>query len=126
MSEHIQIEAVGLPFDSTRTAVQELKAPNLQENEQPFQQYVHKSWSGKASALHFYKSGLIKFSSNKKNAPPILIRPGILDSKPLTQYHTPYGFVLIAIAAVIASGVLYYLSLFNEWMFGFYILLALG
>lgn len=122
MSEHIQIEAVGLPHDS----IQELEAPCLLQNERPFRQYIQKTWSGKTTALHFYKSGLIKVSKSGKNFSPVLIRPGILDANPHHQYYVPPIFVWLSIAAVVASGVLYYLSIFNEWMFSFCLILAVA
>ena len=122
MSEHIQIEAVGLPHDS----IKELEAPSLLENERPFQQYIQKTWSGKTTALHFYKSGLIKVSKSGRKFSPVLIRPGLLDANPLHQYYVPPVFVWLSITAVVASGVLYYLSIFNEWMFSFCLILALA
>ena len=122
MSEHIQIEAVGLPHDSIR----ELEAPSLLENEKPFRQYIQKTWSGKTTALHFYKSGLIKISKSGKKFSPVLIRPGILDAHPPHQYYVPPVFIWLSIVAVVTSGVLYYLSIFNEWMFSFCLILALA
>ena len=122
MSEHIQIEAVGLPHDS----IKELEAPSLLDNEKPFRQYIQNTWSGKTTALHFYKSGLIKISRSGKKHSPVLIRPGLLDANPLHQYYVPPIFVWLSIAAVVASGVLYYLSIFNEWMFSFCLILALA
>lgn len=122
MSEHIEIEAVGLPNGS----VQELVSPSLPDGEQPFRQYSQKSWSGNASTLHFYNSGLIKLTLSTRHPAPILIRPGILATETQTQYHLPHVFSLLAIALVIVTGVLYYISLFNEWMLSFCLILALA
>jgi len=122
MSEHIDIEAIGLPPGS----VSELPPPSILENERPVFKHVQKTWTGKTTAITLYKHGLIKTRPPGRNKNPVLIRAGLLQKEPKTGYHVPHIFVMLSLLATIASGVLFYLSIFNEWMFSFCLILALA